>query len=344
MSEEVIPCFCGGGVFLRVLGAFAVMMLHIAGGNWRKAEIFSLSWQAMNFWDSITRWAVPVFVMMSGSLFLSKDIPFRKLFTKYIFRIITALVFWSFVYAAKDYVKTGDAVKAAANFIRGHYHLWFLYMIIGLYAVVPFMKKIAESAFLTRYFLALALVFTFLLPHGVKILAGVFPKHGAFAAKFLDSFYMNLPAGYTGYFLLGFVLSKIHLSAKLERLIYALGLASAAATIVLTFIASAVKGTPTEIFYKYLTVNVLGMAAAIFVFFRQHFNRESKFIRRLSQYSFGAYLVHDAVIQLCRKLGLHSMAFAPAFAIPVAAVVVFVVSFAISALLNNIPAARKYIV
>ena len=322
------------------------MTLHVAAGNWYATDVNSFSWQALNFWDALVRCGVPVFVMISGALFLypRKEIPVSKLYTKYIPRILIALIFWSFVYAMKDYVKTGDLLKACAHFIRGHYHLWFLFMITGLYMIVPFLRKIAESEKLTKYYLVLALIFTFTLPECANIISVFSEKYGTFAEKYVAGFHMEFVAGYTGYFLLGYVLDRMNISPKLERVIYLAGVLGVSFTVLMSSFASVYMNEATEMFYKNQTVNVMCESVAVFVFFRMHFNRESVIIRKLSQYSFGAYLVHDAVIQLIRKLGLHSLTFCPVFSVPVAAAVVFMLSFTISGILNHVPVLKKYIV
>ena len=101
---------------------------------------------------------------------------------------------------------------------------------------------------------------------------------------------------------------------------------------------------PNQTFYGNFAVNTLLESVAVFVFFKAIFNRPSKIIRTLSQYSFGMYLVHDAVISSLGKLGLNSLTFSPIVSIPVISVIVFVISFAISAVLNRVPVLRKYIV
>lgn len=57
--------------FLRIISMFAVIVLHTAGERWSKVEVHSLAWNSFNFYDSIVRWAVPVFTMISGALFLA---------------------------------------------------------------------------------------------------------------------------------------------------------------------------------------------------------------------------------------------------------------------------------
>ena len=83
----------------------------------------------------------------------------------------------------------------------------------------------------------------------------------------------------------------------------------------------------------------------VFIFFKRNFYRANKFIRHLSQYSFGAYLVHDEIIiQVTRRIGLNAFSFNPVISVPVIALIVFVISFVISAVINNIPVLKKYIV
>ena len=331
--------------FLRVFGTFAVMVLHVSAYNWTKADVYSLEWSAMNFYDSIVRWAVPVFVMISGSLFLSKDIPLKKIYRKYIFRILTAFLFWSFVYAVAFYlVKERNVVKAAGHFLKGHYHLWFLFMITGLYMIVPFVKKIAESKSMTKYFLVMAFVFSFLFPETVNLISLFSEKYGKFADGLVKQFNLQFVGGFTGYFLLGYLLNNADISHKTKRMIYIAGITGFVATVLMSLYASHFKGEPVGSFYANHSVNVMCEAIAMFILFKAKFNRPSKIIRTLSQYSFGMYLVHDAVISSLGKLGLNSLTFSPVVSIPVISVIVFVISFAISAVLNRVPVLRKYIV
>ena len=299
----------------------------------------------MNFYDSIVRWAVPVFVMISGSLFLNPDkaIPFKKIYTKYIFRILSALIFWSLLYALKDYYSTGNVKIFLRSFILSHYHLWFLYMVISLYMITPFLRELAKSKFLVKYFLALALIFAFVLPESINIIrAFISTTYADYADKFVNKFFMNFVTGYAGYFMLGYVLSKAEI--KHEGIIYLAGIAGFALTIILTRNASELSGQPVGDFYKNISVNVLCESVAVFVFFKKYLDRESKFIMMLSRYSFGAYLVHAAMLQILRKFGIHSLAFNPALSIPIISLTTFVMSYCVSAVINNIPVLKKYIV
>ena len=322
------------------------MVIHVAAQNWYTTDVYSLEWQVMNFWHGgIVRWAVPVFVMISGALFLnpSKDISTKKLYTKYIFRIFTAFIFWAFVYACASYAVKRDALKAVGQFIAGYYHMWFLFMIVGLYMIVPFVRKIAESESLTKYFLVLAFFFAFLFPEAVRIISLFSEKYGNFAYRWVGNFNFQFVAGFTGYFLLGNFLNNAKFSQRTKFLIYAAGVTGFTATVLMSLYASRFKGEGFN-FYGNHTVNVMCEAVAVFIFFRERLNFPARFMRALSQYSFGAYLVHAGVIPLLAKLGLNTLTFNPILSVPVISVIVFVISFTISAILNHIPVLKKYIV
>lgn len=64
--------------YLRVMATLAVIMLHMSAQNWYVSDVNGYNWQVFNLYDSIVRWGVPVFVMISGALFLKKGIVFKS--------------------------------------------------------------------------------------------------------------------------------------------------------------------------------------------------------------------------------------------------------------------------
>lgn len=87
--------------FLRVISMFAVIILHTASSKINSVDICGLNWQVLNFFDSATRWCVPIFVMISGILFLNpkKEISIGNIYKKYIPRLLVILFAWNFLYA-----------------------------------------------------------------------------------------------------------------------------------------------------------------------------------------------------------------------------------------------------
>jgi surface polysaccharide O-acyltransferase-like enzyme len=93
---------------LRVLAAFAVVWLHVSAGVVAtKPDVYSEIWWIGNFADSFSRWSVPIFVMVSGALLLSKSSELAPLdfYQKRASRLLAPITFWTLFYVA-FYVST----------------------------------------------------------------------------------------------------------------------------------------------------------------------------------------------------------------------------------------------
>lgn len=336
---------------LRIFATFAVMILHISAQNWYSTSVTSFQWQTFNFFDSIVRWSVPIFVMISGALFLDGNKSIAEIYKKNILRIITSFIFWSLLYALVSLAQGSSLVSACKQVITGHYHMWFLFMIVGLYLIIPLVKKIVESQALVKYFLALALVFAFIIPQAIAIVSIFNKSIGDAAYTIIQNIYFHFTLGYTSYFILGYYLSKVDISKKMRCIIYILSILGFTSTILVSSFISIYISSPNEVMYGYFTLNVMLESLGIFVFFKQNVGivnvskRMQTIITKFSRYSFGAYLVHVMIIeQLTNILGLDITSFNPVFYIIGMTLLTFIVSFVISYICNNIPLLNKYIV
>lgn len=337
---------------LRVIATFAVMVLHLSAQHWAGVDVSSRAWFAFNLYDSAVRWAVPVFVMISGALFLGRDVSMETILRKNVLRIVAAFAVWSAAYAVIARIFYGfSLVDTLIVFVQGHYHMWFLYMIVGLYLLIPLLRCFTREEKLMRYFLLLAAVFAYLLPQLSTLFLFIEPAVSGLINTILALTHMELPLGFTIYFVGGYYLSRRDFKRSEEGLLYLLGVAGFLFTVFASRKLSIVQSAPSELFYGYSTINVLFMSAAVFVFARQHLGFPGmsegalRVLCALSKYSFGAYLVHAMVIEALSGL-LHIDTFScNAFlSVPILAVVVFVISFAVSAGLNQIPFIKKYFV
>jgi len=333
--------------YLRILATIAVMVIHIAAEKILEPSVYSYDFNMLNVWDSLARWSVPMFAMLSGALFLNNSIPvtLKSIFKQNILRIITAFCFWSAFYAV-DYAITYDAwdIKSMIlMFCQGHYHMWFLFMIVGLYLIVPIIRKITESQFLTKYFVILSLVFTFIIPSILRIPPFTLAQAGYGYLQF------NLTRGYVCYFVMGYWLHNTEFSKKIRGLIYFLGICGFAATILLTAYESRKTGAFYANYYDYFTLNVMLEAVGLFVFAKYELSRIrlgdrlKKIIVKLSLLSFGAYLVHAFMIGKLNLLGLNSLSYNPAISVPLITVIVFAASMLVSLIISFIPVLKKYI-
>ena len=246
--------------YLRVFAIFAVIMLHVAVQNFESVDVNGFEWQTFNFFNSISRWGVPVFVMISGVLFLNKEIPIKDLYLKYSLRLIIAFIIWSVIYLL-CFGEYTDKLSLLIELIHGHYHMWFIPMIIGLYICVPIIKLIVNNEKVMKYYLVLVFIFAFLVPWTTYLAYDFGNKlitTGAGALRLdIDYMYMHLVLGYAGYFVLGYCLNKVDFSKRQRTIIYLLGLIGFASTIGLElgFALKTQKSTGTC--YGNFSVNVL---------------------------------------------------------------------------------------
>lgn len=191
---------------LRVICGFFVIVLHVSSQNWSSVDVNSFTWDVFNFFESLTRFTVPVFVMISGSLFLnnSMNITVKNLYKKNILRLVTAYIGWSFIYAVCLHIGSWNGIRSfVVDVINGYYHMWFVPMMIGLYILVPVLRMITADKKVMQYFIVISVFFCFFVPVMLKL---------PILSKF-NFFYENMnlyfQLGYVSYFVLGsFLMEK----------------------------------------------------------------------------------------------------------------------------------------
>lgn len=336
---------------LRIIAIFAVIMVHVSAQNWYKTNVFSFEWNVFNIYDSIFKGGALIFVMISGALFLNSNYSIEKIYKKNISKILIVFAIWSLIYTFLFY-KYHTLNDFMISFSRGEYHLWFLYMITGLYILVPFLKKIVEDEYLMKYFFILSFIFSIIfkpLKSLFIILKLDFLKSVLFT-NILDKLDMNFVLGYSFYFVLGYFLHKIIIDEKKMKYLCILGVLGALSTIIFTALISRYLGKPNGVFYNSFGINILLKIVFIFLVVKnfcenfQFTDKQIDIIIKLSKYSFGIYLVHVLVLKYLKLFVFNTLSFNPIFSVPVIGIVVFCISLLISVLLNKIPFVNKYII
>lgn len=80
---------------LRVVAIFAVVAVHLSAQHWLDVDVSSRAWFAFNLYCTTGKWSVPIFVMISGALFLGRDTTIRTILKKNVLRMAGVFVFWS---------------------------------------------------------------------------------------------------------------------------------------------------------------------------------------------------------------------------------------------------------
>lgn len=325
---------------LRIMASLAVVLIHVSARYFLFSEINSFNWKISNLFLSCTRWCVPIFFMLSGCFLLDKKISIKILWKKYVLRLLIILISWNVIYHIPRHKSIIFSISDIINLFfspGAGFHLWFLYSLIGIYIVIPFLHKIVQCG-LSRYLLLLwFLTCVFLrninFPNGCDLFTSNI-IHFPFCIE------------YIGYFVLGYFLNKeISLSINQRKLIYSIGCVSLIVIMVGTYVLCRFTGNRSEYFYDYLNIFNVLVSIALFVFFRYDVHvcykgrlsvKMKKLISLLSFSSLGVYLIHVYVLIIISKF-ITYLSFDALYAIPIIWLTTTVISFIISFILSKIP-------
>lgn len=328
---------------LRLIAMMAVIWVHVGGMGTNNLPTSASDCQWLIFLKSIMTWQIPVYVMISGRFFLDPDrqMPFSKIL-KSVGRLALAFVIWNIVYQI-FYILTNSYVGlnwkgVLSQGVIGPYHFWYLYMIIGMYLITPFLRKIAEDKKLSEYFIILFFIFSFLTKYGSE-----FPFVGGTVGAMLDNMNMEFVLGYSGYYILGYYLRKFPISDKWERLLYICSIVGLALGAGANTFCSIQEGIYTERFTGYTNPNTIIIAAAVYTLFIKHIGkiafskRAIELITKLSECSFGVYLIHALVLDIFALAGVKPTFLHPVLAMPLITMLTFAVGAMIVVIIRKIP-------
>ncbi len=285
---------------LRILATIAIIFIHCSPYPIDNYRSTAFGWKVI--YCCISRWGVPIFVMISGALFLSAKSSIKKIYKKNILRIATSLIFWSVLYAVIREICFGyGKINMVIESLYGHYHMWFLFMILGLYMLVPFFRKIVESESLMKYFLILSFIWSVAIPQLVSLLSLISSVSSDILNTFASKFRLNFSLSFL--FVYGYFLNRKEISKTCRKRIYIIGSLALVMMIIGTLFVSIKTNENNEILQGYMSILALCFSTGVFVFFKYTSfdnigEKVSHIISMLSKYSFCAYLIHPLVIEL----------------------------------------------
>ena len=338
---------------LRLMATLAVVLTHVCGGPVKTLSVLDVDWQILNCFRAAITWDVPVFVMISGGIFLSsqKELSLKVLYGKYIKRLVIAFAFWSAIFQIY-YTVYGIYTNSfnlnwkgvLSQYLIGPYPFWYLFMFAGVYATIPFLKKITTDKKLTEYFLVLFFAFQIMECYGQAL-----PGIGKTLTSILSNTNFTFATGFVGYFVLGYYLKAYDISKKAECILYALGIILVPLCCYVTTKQSIINMEYTETFSKYLMPNIIIESAAIYTFFVKRvskikFNEKTvKIFTKLTEYGFGVYLVHALIIELVELTGWTAVTISPFVSVPLLTIVVYTLSLFVTVVTRKIPFIGKNI-
>lgn len=276
---------------IRATALLLVVLVHTHTGPLSTDTVSSITHSLVFFLGKL---GVPLFVMISGALLLSKTQSTTTFYWKRVKKIFIPWITWGtplfgYKVATGLLVTTSFTTLAKVYLVTLLSDFWFIPMIIGVYLIKPYLQVVVQS-FKLDGVLMFWFVFLSVLPS--LQLSPLFP--GSASAGLV-----SLTISYSGYFLLGWYLKKNCQQVPLHVL---LGLLVVAAGLYLGGIH--VAPTPAQVQFAthdYFAPGILLGSAAVFLILHRYDAVATTFqqqVTKLAHMSYGIFLSHVLILQL----------------------------------------------
>lgn len=333
----------------KTIAVFGVIMIHTCSAAFSQ-NVATFGWMSTAFWGSIVRGSVPLFLMCSGALMLdpARKLPLKKLFTKSLPRLVSAMFFWALLYKIFHLIPDRNfspqallqCLKEVLVF-NHEFHLYYLHIMLLVYLFLPVTRIIVAHAskeqleYLLAVWLLLGIVVPTLRPFLPEVLfTGI-----------LGQFPINLCYGSIGFGILGYYLKAFPVSQ-------ASGIVCAGAGLSITFGATVYCSLQQGwLFPDFLNGNTFGVALLAIGIYGIIFSLKAQPDRRLAQIlaycseaSFCVYLIHVFFLFLLRALGITTALLPSIVSIPLLAALIFALCIPVYYVLSKIPVANRWLI
>lgn len=234
---------------------------------------------------------VNLFIMISGYLLLDKTEEAIVFFKKRILNILPLFLVFNIIYIYFGKIPIMPVLKGKTISAS---HFWYIYMILGLYLLTPWLQKVLKYAEKETLFV----VFLWFLCNILNPYLRYF--------NLAEIPFSNFPlTGFIGYYILGYFVKKYDNKVKrasfiLIIVIYALGF-------LLSFLSTkyvlAVTGKRVSDFFDKNSLGTFIMTLSFFVFWcKFNFSKRDRIIKIVADSTYFAFLVHLIVLHLIIKI------------------------------------------
>ena len=335
---------------LKIVSAFMIAVIHASSGVFNNHELGSLVWKEGLILNAVTRFAVPVFLMISGALLLGRKISLDKAIRKAIIAGI-ALFVWSFAFILTKKILWNDGNVIHDTLMiffnkRVSGHLWYGYLLIWIYLFSPILNIMYESLSnkMRIYFIILGL----LIPSAIDSVIYYFSLD---VQILQNSFFIYMNLGYISVLFMGRMIyeNKEGISLILGGISSVIGLVL---TILLTEGISRRLGVSTHTFFSELEIgNVMYAFGIMLLGCKLSWKGDNTFIKKIiikvSELAMGIYFSHALVMWLIGDtISFRGITFKIDNSVPeclLFVVIIFVTTIIMIAPLSNIPYLKKLV-
>ncbi len=343
---------------MRILAAFFVIFNHTGTTAFRLFTLYdthTFSYWGCLFLAVFCKFAVPLFFMISGALFLAREEEPAKIWGRRVIHIFAILLIWSFFYYMNA-VMTGKETFVIKDFFsqlyakNWNFSYWFLYAYLAFLISLPLLRRFAQS--LTnrdyQYLFFLYSVFTMIVPslqyflfHGKHTLNG------------------NVSVGWIAANIVIFPLAGYVLQHRMKKFwdgkkilwLWFLNIGTILISVYLSYLRGQITGEKTTeaFYYTFVLIN----AVSIFVTC-QYWQRTGRFLKKISKpiisigsCTFGIYLLHifimgrSEVRVLLRGLFQETISVPPILYGFLYCALIFAVGYVVTWIFKKIPLLRK---
>ncbi|MDO5851643.1 MAG: acyltransferase family protein [Methanobacteriaceae archaeon] len=338
--------------YLKCMGIIGVLSIHLCSSYVGELSLMNSFWIQGLFLESISRFGIILFVMVSGLLLLRKKQEIKNV-PRRLKRILIPFLFWFICYFFVKLIfilpnPNLDLIAIINFFISGlmdptiiSVQFWFVYMIMGLYIVSPIVSTWISNSNMKEieYFLCIWIMFMVL---------------NLFNEKILLLKYLSGCGGFLGYFILGYYLnnkkSKYLENRKLGFILFVIG------TLITFFGVMGLSFLFNGLNLKLMPMGDLTPAACmqavgIFIIIKNtdfsklwgKFNeRINKLVVKISILSYGIYLSNILLIRFLQLLGIYSAKISPLINVPLFIIITLFILSVMLIIMDKIPILKYF--
>ena len=265
---------------LRIFAFVFIVMLHTLNRQY-----------GLTVWMSgyaVISIGVNLFIMISGYLLLDRTETVKEFFRKRFFSILPLFIIFNIIYIYFYNHSFITIKKISAP------HFWYIYMILGLYLLTPWLRKVLQYAEKETFYVVVLWFLCNILNPYMQFFR--FPKIP----------FSHFPiTGFIGYYILGYYLKKYRYKLEKIPFICVIGvyITGFLISVLSTKYVLATTGNRISDFFDKNSLGTFFMSVSFFIFWiKFNFKNRNKVIRMISDSTYFAYLIHIIILHYVIKI------------------------------------------